>query len=241
MTDLPMTDLPNENAPWNVWDNACPQEGFATVADQIAAGFLPAHERLAQWEQITWLPNKLGWRVLDVACGNGNYYPLFAERYGMRYTGCDLSERMLEIASAAYPNATFMRGDATALPFADGSFDMVFCSDLLLHLPRELERRVVEELRRVAKTVAVVHVRAVIAPPRVEADSGVGAIARYETLDDNLNLMRSVHNGVHQHVRNEREIAGGRQGADVFYVFWQDDGADVAEITAHQGVGMGGP
>jgi len=222
-TDTLEANLPNVEAEWNVWDRPDADPRFETIADRIDAGFAKPAWRLGQWAGIDWLPGEPGWTVLDVACGNANYAPFFTEELGMDYTGCDLSARMMEICAERYPDATFLRGDATALPFDADEFDMVFCSDLLLHLPRELERPVVEELRRVAKTVAVIHTRCVITPPRVEAESKVGAIRRYETLDDNLNLMRSIDNGVHQHVRNDRGIPGGRQGADVFYAFWHGD------------------
>jgi len=104
------------------------------------------------------------------------------------------------------------------------------CTDLLGRWEGRNEKPSAEDRERVAKTVAVVHTRCVITPPRVEAASKLAAIRRYETLDDNLNLMRSIDNGVHQHVRNDRAIPGSRQGADVFYTFWHGDAPEEAAL-----------
>jgi ubiquinone/menaquinone biosynthesis C-methylase UbiE len=60
--------------------------------------------------------------ILDIASGTG----LVAEalvRRGHRVTGIDISEPMLARAEARVPSATFVLGDAEALPFANASFD----------------------------------------------------------------------------------------------------------------------
>jgi len=78
-------------------------------------------------------------RVLDIAAGNGNA-TLAAARRGARVTSTDyvpaLLERGAERARAERLNVTFKTADAEALPFEDGSFDVVlstfgamFCPD----------------------------------------------------------------------------------------------------------------
>jgi demethylmenaquinone methyltransferase/2-methoxy-6-polyprenyl-1,4-benzoquinol methylase len=63
-----------------------------------------------------------GDEVLDACCGTGDL-ALAAERAGGRVTGLDFSERMLEHARRKSGSVRWVRGDALALPFADGSFD----------------------------------------------------------------------------------------------------------------------
>ena len=63
-----------------------------------------------------------GDEVLDTCCGTGDL-ALAAERAGGHVTGLDFSERMLERARRKSASVRWVRGDALALPFADGSFD----------------------------------------------------------------------------------------------------------------------
>lgn len=64
------------------------------------------------------------------------------------YTGLDLSEVNAEAAAKA--GLTFVRGDVTQpLPFADASFDCVFCLELLEHLIAPV--RLLAEIHRVLK------------------------------------------------------------------------------------------
>ena len=75
-----------------------------------------------------------GDRVLDVACGPGNFTREFARAAGDEglVVGIDASPTMLsravaDTAKAGLGNVALVRGDATALPFADGSFDCACC------------------------------------------------------------------------------------------------------------------
>lgn len=75
-----------------------------------------------------------GDRVLDVACGPGNFSREFAKAAGAEglVVGIDASPTMLargveDAARDGASNLAMVRGDATALPFAAGSFDCACC------------------------------------------------------------------------------------------------------------------
>ena len=74
-----------------------------------------------------------GAALLDVACGPGELLAAAARR-GARATGLDRSAPMLAVAARRVPRARLVEGDARALPFADGSFDVVTCAFGLAHL-----------------------------------------------------------------------------------------------------------
>ena len=65
-----------------------------------------------------------GDRVLDACCGTGDL-ALAAEREGGRVTGLDFSPAMLERAQRKSWTVDWVEGDLLALPFEDGSFDVV--------------------------------------------------------------------------------------------------------------------
>ena len=65
-----------------------------------------------------------GDRVLDVCSGTGDL-ALAAREAGGDVVGLDFSERMLERARKKSGTIEWVRGDALALPFADGEFDAV--------------------------------------------------------------------------------------------------------------------
>jgi ubiquinone/menaquinone biosynthesis C-methylase UbiE len=78
-----------------------------------------------------------GDRVLDVACGTGIVARTAAERTGPAgcVVGLDLNEAMLTVARRVSPALDWRRGDAAALPFPDGSFDVVLCQSGLMFVP----------------------------------------------------------------------------------------------------------
>jgi demethylmenaquinone methyltransferase/2-methoxy-6-polyprenyl-1,4-benzoquinol methylase len=65
-----------------------------------------------------------GARVLDACCGTGEL-ALAAAHAGGRVTATDFSEPMLERARRKSEAVDWVRADTLALPFPDGSFDVV--------------------------------------------------------------------------------------------------------------------
>jgi SAM-dependent methyltransferase len=91
-------------------------------------------------------------RVLDVACGLGNFTRDFAAAAGEGLVmGIDASPSMLATAvrETDAPNVAYLRGDASALPFGDGCFDAVCCF-AALYLIEEPMRAVAEIVRVLA-------------------------------------------------------------------------------------------
>lgn len=78
-----------------------------------------------------------GDRLLDVGCGTGVVARQAAPRVGGDgvVVGLDLNEGMLEVADASASEAAlsveWYRGDATALPFPDETFDAVCCQQAM--------------------------------------------------------------------------------------------------------------
>ncbi len=98
-----------------------------------------------------------GMSILDIGCGRGELVCEAAAR-GCRAFGLDYSEAALELARERAAGlepvggrATFLGGDAKALPFGDASLDRVFMVDVYEHLhPYELEETLAE-VRRILR------------------------------------------------------------------------------------------
>lgn len=93
-------------------------------------------------------------RVLDAGCGSGTMTRLLAQRTHGHVTGIDTNPRYLAIAeqqaaTQGIRNIDFREGDMFALPFADQTFDLVWCKYALqwVNLPFEAIR----EFRRVTR------------------------------------------------------------------------------------------
>ncbi|HUH04256.1 MAG TPA: class I SAM-dependent methyltransferase [Kofleriaceae bacterium] len=84
--------------------------------------------------------------VLEVGCGTGLILARVAEFAG-RAAGLDLSEGML--AKARERGLDVVQGSATALPYADASFDVVYSFKVLAHV--EDIRTAMSEMARVTR------------------------------------------------------------------------------------------
>ena len=92
--------------------------------------------------------------VLDAGCGDGGVLRDLL-RLGATFadlSGVDLLEERVERARAALPGARIDVADAQALPYEDGSFDLVLAFTLLSSvLDDGVRRRIAAELRRVLR------------------------------------------------------------------------------------------
>ena len=92
-------------------------------------------------------------RLLDIACGPGNFTSRLAQRLpdGGLAVGLDISEPMLTraVLDNSGPRTCYLRGDAGTLPFGDETFDAVCCFGALYLMPEPF--RVAREMVRVLR------------------------------------------------------------------------------------------
>jgi SAM-dependent methyltransferase len=71
-------------------------------------------------------------RALDVGTGTGAGALEIAKRFqGAEIVGLDVASAMLEEARRIAPGVEFVEGDASALPFGDGEFDLVTHANMI--------------------------------------------------------------------------------------------------------------
>ncbi|MFB9329630.1 class I SAM-dependent methyltransferase [Paenibacillus aurantiacus] len=74
-------------------------------------------------------------KMLEVGCGPGvDFLGAKTVNPNMDYTGVDITPQMIEHCRLKYPEGNFMEGNILNLPFADNSFEFVYCKDVLNHL-----------------------------------------------------------------------------------------------------------
>jgi len=112
--------------------------------------FMGAWSRLAGAAFLDWVAPPPRRRWVDVGCGNGAFTELVVERCApASVDGVDVSEGQIAYARtrAGASGARFRQGDAMALPYADGAFDVAAMALVLVFVP--VPARGVAEMRRV--------------------------------------------------------------------------------------------
>jgi ubiquinone/menaquinone biosynthesis C-methylase UbiE len=96
-----------------------------------------------------------GKKVLDVGCGLGGKTVAYEERGAAAVFGADILESNAAASQsyargkAASGRTAFLTGDASALPFADDTFDTVVANDAMEHFARP--EIALDEMRRVTR------------------------------------------------------------------------------------------
>jgi ubiquinone/menaquinone biosynthesis C-methylase UbiE len=91
-----------------------------------------------------------GMKVVEIGCGTGTNLELFADA-GCEVAGVDLSPSMTELAKRKLGDRCDIRlGDASEMPFDDGSFDLAISFLSLHEMPAPVRSPVIGEMMRVA-------------------------------------------------------------------------------------------
>lgn len=110
---------------------------------------------------------QMGWRVLDAGCGSGSFMPLLAELVGPKGSLVALDTAPANIAaiegrldvSPLGCSVALEVGSLEALPFADASFDGVWCANVFQYFPDAAVPSLLGELRRVVRAGGLVAVK----------------------------------------------------------------------------------
>jgi 2-polyprenyl-3-methyl-5-hydroxy-6-metoxy-1,4-benzoquinol methylase len=90
-------------------------------------------------------PNK---KVLELGCGSGQLASVLCKQ-GASMIASDIAQTAIDHARKLHPEVDFRTHSAEALPYEDGSFDIVMSFDVLEHLPNVDQH--LREVRRVLK------------------------------------------------------------------------------------------
>ena len=116
-------------------------------------------------------------KVLEVACNICTTAIGLAKQYGCQITGVDLDKTVLDKAQRNIADhgvshlIEVMHGNATRLPFEDGSFDIVLNEAMLTMLPLDAKKNAVSEYLRVLKPGGILLTHDVVLNTNDEADS----------------------------------------------------------------------
>jgi len=94
--------------------------------------------------------------VMDLGCGVGGCSRVIAATCGCRVTGIDVTPQFIEVAReltrrcGMADRIEFRQGDALDLPFAEGTFDHVWCHNVTMNIPDK--KKLASEVTRVLKS-----------------------------------------------------------------------------------------
>lgn len=116
--------------------------------DEIASLFSSTRQYI--WKDIKPLLAfaQEGNRILDLGCGNGRLYQLFAD-LSIQFTGVDSSAGLISIARESYPQASFLVSDMRQVSLEPQSIDIVYAIASVHHLPLEGQQDILREMNRV--------------------------------------------------------------------------------------------
>ncbi|KAL2077281.1 hypothetical protein ACEWY4_026785 [Coilia grayii] len=120
------------------------RRGILRYEKMFGAGYVSTGGPSTTKEFVDLLNLTPGQKVLDVGCGIGGGDFYMAKNFGVEVLGMDLSANMVEIAceraaKEKLPQVSFEVADATKRVFPEGTFDVVYSRDTILHIGDKLE------------------------------------------------------------------------------------------------------
>ncbi|HQO36877.1 MAG TPA: class I SAM-dependent methyltransferase, partial [bacterium] len=167
LSHIALFEDPSRKTPWDVEGAVLPYDDFADIEkhkDLPYEDFLRLTVRGSIRKTILDAILKLyrpGMRVLEAGCAMAGYYGMLRPFVDIPdYCGIDLTPMMIQKAGAFYPNATFARMDVRRLGFQTDAFDLVFSTDVTMHIVEW--KQAISELYRVTKNYLILRLRLAI-------------------------------------------------------------------------------
>lgn len=158
------TTLGEEDPLWAVYVDPAKRGGRWDVGEFMATGQREIQDAVADLDRLKLCARRDS--ALDFGCGVGRLTAALSEHFDA-VTGVDISAPMLSHAErlhAGNERCTFVRNDSADLSaFADGSFDLVYSSIVLQHMPRELSDGYLREFVRLVRPGGAI---AIVVPQR---------------------------------------------------------------------------
>lgn len=118
-------------------------------------------------EMLRWVGLEPGWHVLDAACGSGSFLPLMTELVGPtgQVSAIDLAPENVQVvearaAQSGWPASVTARiGSILELPYADDSFDAVWCANTSQYLSDQEVHVMIKEFHRVVRPGGLIAVK----------------------------------------------------------------------------------
>ena len=146
----------SKNNNWKIWEKS---PGYGeNLYYKRATGELGEMESSKALCKVLSPLYKKEMKILDAGCGAGHYLRSFRGRIdkNIDYTGLDATKYFVKLAKMAFgEGANFIEGDIFNMPFKNNSFDIVNCSNVILHLP-PIPQKAISEMIRVAKKYVVI-------------------------------------------------------------------------------------
>lgn len=121
---------------WRIWNN---DDKVELRTYKRVTGELPEMESTKQLVELVRQVYRPGMEILDVGCAAGHYYNgLTRLDPGLVYTGVDATAKYIDFARQHFKdnaNTRFEHGDIFNLEDSSLKSDIVFCCNVLLHLP----------------------------------------------------------------------------------------------------------
>ncbi len=101
----------------------------------IARNFFQNFWHTQKWEVVRKMIKGNPKSILDVGCASGWLTARVARMLPKAsVAGVDVSPKMIDYAKVVHPHINFVQADAHKLPFPDGSFDLIICTETLEHV-----------------------------------------------------------------------------------------------------------
>ncbi len=151
----------SENKRWHLWKHHAQEEfnRWAETYDQSVLNRLLFRRCYLKFIELilkNYPDRETPRKLLDVGCGTGTFAAMLGETsLPIHSVGFDMAEMMCKLGLEKVKKlgleekVNFVNGDSEHLPFAEGSFDIITCSNSFHHYPNQ--EYVLTEMNRILK------------------------------------------------------------------------------------------